>query len=312
MFRNEAVIKRLLGNKSAAQEASALMRVVKYLGLNKKSINLTLRIFLVAFSMASAHYSGFISHMPFEFVSLVAVDMLPSFISVFVFYFIMCYSISRVFAFGFSQIYLSLGHALAAFVLRLRRHWPKKFNKSGRKMFKESIRYEPLAYWFLCLTILFMVFNYSYLKFEYGAVGDLSLMLMLGVITALVLKSGLMARSPRTVLKRLLDRKRVALRRSMLKAFIYFLTGGALSISFYTGYVRYDKILKENEVYLEVGKFTGEVNVLMSANGSLVAVDQKTAPETYYFLNDKLLVRLQGSVKDESKEYPSEKPPASE
>jgi len=91
--------------------------------------------------------------------------------------------------------------------------------------------------------------------------------------------------------------KRVALRRTVLKACLYFLTGGALVLSFYTGYIRFDKVRGEDEVYLEVGKFSGKVNVIMSANGSFVVIDQKTTPETFYFLNDELMIRLKEKEK---------------
>jgi len=123
------------------------------------------------------------------------------------------------------------------------------------------------------------------------------------MVFALVFKAGFFARSPLVVFKRLFNAKRVALRRSILKACLYFLTGGALVLSFYTGYIRFDKVQGEGEVYLEIGNFSGWVNVLMSSNGSFVALDQKTAPKTFYFLSDKLMVKLQ----DKEKEAPGSK-----
>lgn len=95
------------------------------------------------------------------------------------------------------------------------------------------------------------------------------------------------------VLKRLVNRDRLALRRSILKAFLYFLTGAAVVLSFYAGYIRFDKLRGEEEVFLEIGKFSGKVNVVMSSNGLFVAIDQKTTPETFYFLSDKLMIRLE-------------------
>ena len=59
------------------------------------------------------------------------------------------------------------------------------------------------------------------------------------------------------------------------------------------GYIRFDKLRGEEEVFLEIGKFSGKVNVIMSSNGSFVAIDQKTTPETFYFLSDKLMIRLE-------------------
>ena len=295
------VIQRLTGriNKDNRKDdkEGAVEIFARYFGANKSSVKLAVRVVLVALSLASAHYSGFMSHVPFELVSIIAVDLLPSFISVFAFYFILCYSIARVFAFAIAQFYASFFHMLAAIALRLRRHWPKRFGRAGVKIYKEAIHYESVFYWLFCLLILLFVFNFAYLGFNYSEVSIFSLVLGAGMVVALVFKAGFFARSPLVVIKRLFNMKRVALRRTVLKACLYFLTGGALVLSFYTGYIRFDKVRGEDEVYLEVGKFSGKVNVIMSANGSFVVIDQKTTPETFYFLNDELMIRLKEKEK---------------
>lgn len=306
MKRNSAVIQRLTGRVKKDDRKDDKEGVVeifaRYFGVNKSSVKLAVRVVLVALSLASAHYSGFMSHVPFELVSIIAVDLLPSFISVFAFYFILCYSIARVFAFAIAQFYASFFHMLAAIALRLRRHWPERFGRVGVKVYKEAIHYEPVLYWFFCFLILLFVFNFAYLGFKYSAVSIFSLVLGAGMVVALVFKAGFFARSPLVVVKRLFNAKRVALRRAVLKSCLYFLTGGALALSFYTGYIRFDKVRGEDEVYLEVGGFSGKVNVVMSSNGSFVALDQKTTPETFYFLNDKLMVVLEDKKKEERAE----------
>lgn len=189
MIRNSAVIARLTGKVRKENKVGVLEFLDKYFGANKSSVKLAVRVVLVALSLASAHYSGFMSHVPFELVSIVAVDLLPSFISIFVFYFILCYSIARVFAFGLSQFYSSFFHMFAAFVLRLRRHWPKRFGRAGVRVYKEAIHYEPFLYWFLCFFIFLFVFNFAYLDFTYSEVGVFSIFLGGGMVAALIFKA---------------------------------------------------------------------------------------------------------------------------
>lgn len=301
MIRNPDVVRRLARRVKDDQKNGVFDFFSKYFGANRSSLKLAIQTLLVALSLASAHYSGFMSHMPFELVSIVAVDFLPSFISVFVFYFILCYSIARVFAFCISQLYVSLLHALAALVLRLRKHWPLKFGKAGVRMYRDAIYYEPILYWFLCILILLFVFNIAYLRFNYSALSAYSMLLGVGAIIALVVKAGFLARSPIVVLRRLFNKDRVALRRSILKACLYFITGSALVLSFFFGYIRFDKLIGEEEVFIGVGKFSGAVNVVMNSNGSFVAVDQKTTPNTYYYLSEGVIIKFQGEIKKEAK-----------
>jgi len=164
MIRNIAVVQRLTGRvkeDGRKDEKEGVVEVfTRYFGANKSSIKLAIRVVLIALSLASAHYSGFMSHMPFELFSIIAVDLLPGFVSIFGFYFILCYSIARVFAFGISQVYASFFHMIAAIVLRLRRHWPRRFGRAGVKIYKEAVRYEPVLYWFFVFSFFYLFLTF--------------------------------------------------------------------------------------------------------------------------------------------------------
>ncbi|VXC46873.1 hypothetical protein [Pseudomonas sp. 8O] len=304
MVRNVALLDKLWGrNKKGQTEKEGILgTVTKILGVREDSIKAIVKATLVVLSLASAHYSGFMTQVPFEMLSIVAVDFLSAFISVFVFYFLMSYTIARVFAFAISQFYFSFFHAIAAFALRLRRHWPLRFNRSAPKIYKESMVYEKVLYWVVFAIGVYLVFNFSYLKVKYSEISKVVWFLGGSMVVALVLKAGFLARSPVVVIKRLFDRKRIAYRRQLLNAFIYFLTGISLAFSYYLGIVRFDKIMEEDAVYISSEKFKGMANVLIKSGDSFLLIDKDAEFETFFYVSDKFSVRLRDTERKEDKQ----------
>ncbi|MCE5364448.1 hypothetical protein [Pseudomonas anguilliseptica] len=294
MVRNAALLDKLFrGDKQNKPKKEGLFSAVtEMLGVREDSIKTIVKAVLVVLSLASAHYSGFMTQVPFEMLSIVAVDFLSAFISIFVFYFLMSYTIARVFAFALSQFYFSFFHAIAAFVLRLRRQWPLRFNRTGSKIYKESTVYEKVLYWIVFVVGVYFIFNFSYLKVKYSEVDQVVWFLGGSIVLALILKAGFLARSPKAVITRLFDRKRIAYRRQILRAFIYFLTGLSLAFSYYLGIVRFDKIMDEEAVYISSEKFTGMANVLIKSGDSFLLVDKSAGLESFFYVNGKFSVRL--------------------
>lgn len=267
MVRNAAVISKLLGaGKENEKEGEGLfMALNKVLGVRKESIKSFAKFVLVVLSLASAHYSGFMTQVPFEMVSVVAVDFLSEFISVFVFYFVMCYTIARVFAFSLSQFIVSCFHTITALFLRLKRRWPVLLNRSSARMYKDSVRLEGVIYGFFLVSGMYILFDFCYLRVDYLA------------------------------LVRLRDKKRIALRRLVFKSFTYFAAGFLMGFSFYLGYLRFDKVVDEDAVSIESKIFSGMATVLMKSGESFLLLDGSANVETFYYVNDKFSVRLQDS-----------------
>ena len=298
MIRNIDLIQRLKSRNKKAAGVERGQYIFKYFGLDKASAENYIKITLVVLSLASAHYSGFMSQVPFEMISITAVDFLPAFISVFVFYFVLSYSIARVFAFGLSQFYMSVFYSMLVLPLWLRKKWPEKFRKSGVKTYKEITKLDPFIYWLILGCILVYVFNFSYLKFDYFKIGGHVKFLAISVFVALIFKAGFTIRNPLVVFKRMVNKRRVAYRRSLLKAFIYFLTGFSLGLSFYAGVLRYDKVVAEDAVNLKIGEYSRFVNLLVSSGGAFLAVDKSQELEVYIYAKDNVLVTLTEKPKE--------------
>lgn len=306
MVRNANVIGRLIGKGKAggAGNKGVLLSLARIMGIRKDSLQAIVRSILVILSLASAHYCGFMTRMPFEMVSIVAVDFLSAFISIFVFYFVMCYTISRVFAFSSSQLVISCFHAFAAFVLLLRRKWPGRFSRSGSKVYKDTLRFESFIYYVFMVSGLCLLFNLSYLKIKYSEINEGVWYFGVGIFVALFLKAGFLARHPAKVFGRLHDKKRVAYRRQVLKAFLYFLTGLSLAFSYYIGVVRFDKIMGENAVRIESEVYSGEAVMLMKSGSSFLLVDNSSGVKEFYYVSDGFSVKLEG--RNSKKEEPVE------
>lgn len=82
------------------------------------------------------------------------------------------------------------------------------------------------------------------------------------------MKIGFAARNPKVAWGRLRDKRRVALRRLLFKSFTYLLAGFALGLSYYLGYLRFDKVVDEDSVYIESERFIGMATILMKSGES--------------------------------------------
>ena len=298
VIRNSKLLDKLLGKPKKEEKESLLLSVLRLLGFNKETVKTFIKSFLVVLSLASAHYSGFMSGIPFEMLSIVAVDFLSSFIALFVFYFLMCYTVARVIAFAASQFYYSFFHTLAALFLWLKKRWPHRLKRAGPKLYKEAALYEVLFYWVVGVIVFYFIFDFSYLKVNFSSVSNMVWILCLFVFAALVMKAGFFARAPKRVMKRLVDRKRIAHRRQLLKAFIYFLTGVSLGFSYYLGMVRFNKVMGENPVYIESENFNGMANVLMKSGESFLLIDKSVGAGVFYYISERFSVRLERGEKN--------------
>lgn len=290
-YRRADILSRLKKSANHKPSAPFNFNFGNLLGRRSDLIKSIGRPLLAALSLASAHYFGFISSIPFEIASVVTIDFLPAFITTFSFYFLLCYTISRVVAFIASQLFFSAGHTLAAFSLQLRRHWPNSFGRSAVKIYKESTRYEDPAYYAALLLTFLLFFNISYLEFKYASIGETTWLYLLVAVIAIALKLGFLARAPTIVIHRLLDPKRIAYRRQAAKAIIYFGTAIALAFSYYAGLLRFDKLTNEQPVAIKSVHFTGVANILLKSGNSQLSLIQSEENREYVFFNENLSIR---------------------
>lgn len=299
MRRNFSVIDRLTNKKLFLSSSVTTERHVRLLSLDKTSLMSVAKFVFIIFSLASAHYMGFLTQVPFEILSIVAVDFLPAFISLFAFYFLLSYTIAKVFSFVLSQLYLSSFYTVASIGLRVRRHWPERFNRVGAKIYREASRAENIIYWMVFALVFLFVFNFSYVRVQVASIGEVVWVFSVGVFIALLFKAGLGARGPLQVVRRMFDRNRIAYRRRLLSALLYFVMGVSLTVSFYTGIVRFEKLVSEDEVSVESKLYVGRSNILIKSGGALLVFNKSSNPQSYIYITDDLLVHFEVRKKSE-------------
>lgn len=150
---------------------------------------------------------------------------------------------------------------------------------------------EKLIYWTLFFIIFSFMFNFSYLQFDYSTVGKMTWMWASGITLAAILKSGILIR-PTTQIQRILDKKRVALRRSLIRDYSYLLAGSAVALSFYTGTLRFDKIMTEDVIYFKNEQYHGQAHVLLSMDDAYLLIESSFKKQTFLYLTSSIVVRL--------------------
>ncbi|MGJ7514584.1 hypothetical protein ACSFE6_09650 [Pseudomonas baetica] len=258
---------------------------------DKTTIMSGIKAVLAFLSLGTVHYIGFLMEIPFEIVSIVSLKFLTNFVATFTFYLTFCYMATKVFAFVISQLYYSALAPLAALTFAASRKFPERLRKPARRMHRETNIAEKLIYWVFFLVIFSFMFNFSYLKFDYSTVGRMTWMWVGGISFAAILKSGIMIR-PTTQIKRILDKKRIALRRSLIRDYIYLLTGSAVALSFYTGMLRFEKIMTEDVVNFRSEQYQGQARVLLSIDDAYLLVESSFRKQTFFYLVDTIMIRL--------------------
>lgn len=185
------------------------------------------------------------------------------------------------------------GHATAALLLRLRRHWPKHFHRTASIAYKEATKYEAPAYYVVLLLSFGFLFNISYLELIYTNIGETTRSYIILTLIAIALKLGFLARSPAKVIRRLRDENRVAYRRQAVKSAIYFSSAIALAFSYYAGLLRFDKLKNENPVTINSEHYTGTANILLKSGNAQLALQHDGKQREFVFFNQHISLRLE-------------------
>lgn len=246
---------------------------------------------LILFSLVTAHYSGFLVKLPFEMLSIMAVDFLPLFVSLLLLYFSLCYTVARVFSFTIEQSYSSFLILVVALVVGVGKFFGK-FPKQGVKMYKEVRVAEKIIYLVFLLMIFLFVFDFSYLKINLEHLrGWVGFCFAVSVVT-LIFKTDILVRNPKKTFKRLVDPRRVRYRRKLREAAVYIAAGAILSLSFYSGYWRFEKLVGDKPLHIESDRYSGVVNVLIGSGGSFFGIERCSIGSNYIYLNEGLVIRL--------------------
>jgi hypothetical protein len=91
-------------------------------------------------SLGTAHYVGFLIHIPFEILSIVSIKFLPQFVATCSFYLTLCYLTARIFSFGISQLYYSASAPLAGFSIAASKWLPKRLKNGASRRIADKER----------------------------------------------------------------------------------------------------------------------------------------------------------------------------
>ncbi|WP_156485971.1 hypothetical protein [Pseudomonas sp. ABFPK] len=158
-------------------------------------------------------------------------------------------------------------------------------------MHRETNAAEKLIYWVSFAFIFFFTLNFSYLKFHYSSVGKVTWVWAGGIFAAAFLKCGVLIR-PRTQIKRVLNKKRIALRKSLVRDYSYLIAGLALALSYYAGMLRFEKIATEKPVEFKGEKYQGQYHVLLSVEGAYLLVGSGSAKKDFIYIDNAVVIRL--------------------
>ncbi|MHB2050352.1 hypothetical protein [Pseudomonas sp. VEM90] len=246
---------------------------------------------LVFLSLGTVHYVGFLMEVPLEIVSIVSLKFVASFVGTFTFYLTFCYIVAKVLSFSISQFYYSALAPLAALTFAASKLLPNWLKKPARRMHRETNTAEKLIYWVSFVFIFIFAINFSYLKFNYSSVGKITWVSASGMAVAAFLKCGILIR-PRTQVRRILDKKRIALRKSLVRDYSYLIAGLALVLSYYTGMLRFEKIMTERLVDFKSENHQGQAHVLLSVDGAYLLAESNLNKQELLYINDGVTIRL--------------------
>ena len=229
--------------------------------------------------------------VPLEILSIISIKFMASFVATFTFYLTFCYLVAKVLSFAISQLYYSALAPLAALTFAASRVLPNWLKKPARRMHRETNAAEKLIYWVSFVFIFMFSLNFSYLKFHYSSVGEMTWVWAGGIFLAAILKCGILIR-PRTQIKRILDKRRIALRRSLARDYSYLIAGLALALSYYAGMLRFEKIITEEPVDYKSEKHQGQSHVLLSIEGAYFLVESSSNKKEFLYIDNNVTMRL--------------------
>ncbi|SDI71003.1 hypothetical protein SAMN05216588_12284 [Pseudomonas flavescens] len=230
---------------------------------------LCVKFALVFFALSITHYAGFIAGFPIWVISAAAVDMFPAFSKLSVFYIAFCYSISRVLGFVTSQFIISISTIASGTGKKENKFsWLKKYVVDYKGRSEEESAY----YWVLTIfSTVGMVFL-TYVTPSDFAFSTVPVLAMVVLVVAALLKMDVMVVRVSKIPIKILRRPKY--RANLVPRMGFVLLGFALCLSYYTGLLRFERLMKEPPIEYKSGDFTASLVVLISSGDSVLGIEE--------------------------------------
>nr|WP_152665034.1 hypothetical protein [Pseudomonas toyotomiensis] len=261
---------------------------------------------LVVLSILVTHYAGFLSHFPIALVSAAAVEMFPTFSALTLFYVTFCYSFARVAGFVVSQG----GVAFSIFIGAAyhRKGWRQRLRQYVR-LYKNRPAEESI--WNVGITIIFFfcLLFLVYVTPESLNLGPVFYVCSVMILMAVLLKSDLMVLKPKSLVKRVKNKRRKKYRESLFASYLFLGFGVVLSGAFVSGFLRYDRLMGEQPIVYKSANLKAELKVFISSSDSVVGLQEDEDYITWIYASKDAVMRFpyrrKSSISDETQKEES-------
>ena len=254
-----------------------------------KTILAMLKGAIAIFSIVVTHYAGFLSGFPIVMISASAVDMFPTFSTLFLFYLTFCYSVSRVAGFVISQG--MAGSSILSSVFYYRRPRIPRL-RAYIKQYKSRVTEESFLYYGMTLSIFLLLFYITYVHPKELRLSPYFLIATVFILIAALLKSDILVLKPKAIIKRIKNKLRLKYRDNLFSAYVSLGFGIVLCAAFYAGDLRRDRLMQENATAYKSSMLEGNVKILMSNSRSVVGVEEGEEMVTWIYASKDAVQRF--------------------
>lgn len=244
---------------------------------------------LALLSIMVTHYAGFLYKLPSAIVSVAAVEFFPTFSALFIFYLTFCYATARVFGFLFSQVgvvgYIFFSSAVYRYGRYVR---VKKYLKTYKARSEEESNFYLISVG-IVFSLLFLIAYVRPVSFEFSS---FFIFCVAVIFISAVLKTDILVLRFRSVVRRLINERRLKYRREMIASYMFVVVGMFLALSYYAGVLRFERLERERAVEYASDYLVGDLKILMSNKDAVLAIEDSEEFFTYVYASGSAVIRL--------------------
>lgn len=238
------------------------------------------------FSISMVHYAGFRGEMPVNFLNAIPTTIAIDFTSVFIFYFSLTYAVSRALSIFFSSMIM----ILLSMFLRATHTYSVIENFKFSKLYIRMYRSEGILFILINIFIFYSSFTSLYLNFSITDLTKDQIEIAGYILIAGILRITILPLSPFVFFNRLKGKRRYSIYSNLWTNAFVTTAFLALPLSFLVGSKRMEHLTKLPPVYITSSQFSGEINILIKSNNSILGIDQSNGYNNYIYLDESHII----------------------